>query len=133
MHSNRLENDTKGEIENEILLNTTRSSPLEGKRRILRASDVLLSLAGRSTSSGIAYFHCILRKRRWRTDALTYEIGLENQELSPAVENFQEVLRLFPPFRDDDGTSLGAMEVKCPDCDAVFSSEYAFLSHSDVG
>ncbi|KAL4738553.1 hypothetical protein BDV11DRAFT_205836 [Aspergillus similis] len=91
MHSNRLENETKGEPENGILLNTTRASPLEGERRILRASDI--------------------------------------QELSPAVENFQEVLRLFPPFCDDDGTSVGAMDVKCPDCDAVFSSESELKQH----
>ncbi|KAL4995851.1 hypothetical protein BDV10DRAFT_202764 [Aspergillus recurvatus] len=51
------------------------------------------------------------------------------QEPFPAVENFQEVLRLFPPFRDDDGTTLGAMEVKCPDCDAVFSSETELNQH----
>ncbi|KAL4992841.1 hypothetical protein BDW68DRAFT_172866 [Aspergillus falconensis] len=102
-HCNHLENDAKRALEKEIL-NTTRSSPLEGKRRILRASDVLLSLAGRSTTSEI-------------------------QEPSPAVENFQEVLRLFPPFRDHDGTTLGAMEVECPDCDAVFSSETELKQH----
>ncbi|KAL4905294.1 hypothetical protein BDW74DRAFT_185318 [Aspergillus multicolor] len=98
-----LEGDAKRELEKEILL-TSRSSRLEGKRRILRASDVLLSLAGRSTTS-------------------------ETREPSPAVENFQEVLRLFPPFREDDGTALGAIDVKCPDCDAIFSSEAELKQH----
>jgi len=43
---------------------------------------------------------------------------------SPGIENFQEALRIFPPFRDDDGYMLGAVEAKCPDCEAVFSSSY---------
>ena len=51
---------------------------------------------------------------------------IESSEPSPAIENFQEALRLFPPFRDDDGPTLGAVEVKCPDCDAVFTSECVF-------
>ncbi|KAL4927505.1 uncharacterized protein BDV17DRAFT_292506 [Aspergillus undulatus] len=87
------------DLEKELILHTP--SRIEGKTRILRASDVLLSLAGRSSVS----------------------------EPSPAVENFQEVLRLFPPFRDDDGTTLGALEVKCPDCEAVFSSEGELKQH----
>lgn len=45
----------------------------------------------------------------------------------PGIENFQEALRLFPPFRDDDGFMLGTVEVKCPDCEAVFSSAYVPL------
>lgn len=46
-----LQNDAKRDLENEIILNTP--SRLEGKTRILRASDVLLSLAGRPTANGI--------------------------------------------------------------------------------
>ncbi|KAL5339735.1 hypothetical protein BJX70DRAFT_363011 [Aspergillus crustosus] len=90
------------ELEKDIILST--SSRLEGKARILRASDVLLSLVGRSITSNAP-------------------------EPSPAVENFQEALRLFPPFRDDDGTTLGALEVKCPDCEAVFSSSSELKQH----
>ncbi|OJJ43849.1 hypothetical protein ASPZODRAFT_135880 [Penicilliopsis zonata CBS 506.65] len=44
------------------------------------------------------------------------------ESISPAVANFQEALRLFPPFRDDDGAILGAVDVKCSDCEAIFSS-----------
>lgn len=46
------------------------------------------------------------------------------REASAGVENFQEALRMFPPFRDDDGAALGAVDSKCPDCDAVYSSSY---------
>ncbi|KAL4794433.1 hypothetical protein BDV19DRAFT_399414 [Aspergillus venezuelensis] len=94
--------DANRELEKELILNTP--SRLEGKTRILRASDVLLSLAGRSSTS-------------------------ESLESSPAVENFQEALRLFPPFRDDDGPTLGAVEVRCPDCEAVFTSEAELKQH----
>ncbi|KAL2871372.1 tetratricopeptide repeat protein [Aspergillus lucknowensis] len=97
-----LPNDAKGDLEKDIILNT--SNRLEGKTRILRASDVLLSIAGRSITN-------------------------ETREPTPAVENFQEVLRLFPPFRDDDGAILGALDVKCPDCDAVFSSSNELNQH----
>lgn len=45
-------------------------------------------------------------------------------EMSPAVESYQEALRLFPPFRDDDATTFGALGVKCPDCEAVFTTTY---------
>lgn len=45
---------------------------------------------------------------------------------TPGIENFQEALRNFPPFRDDDGYTFGAVEVKCPDCDAVFSSTWVY-------
>ncbi|PLB49391.1 hypothetical protein P170DRAFT_509943 [Aspergillus steynii IBT 23096] len=78
-------------------------SRLKAKTRILRASDVLLSLAGRSTS--------------------------DPSERAGGLENFQEVLRLFPPFRDDDGATFGAIDVKCPDCDAVFSSSTELNNH----
>ncbi|KAL3456060.1 hypothetical protein BJX64DRAFT_294426 [Aspergillus heterothallicus] len=94
--------DARGELEKDLILNT--SDRFEGKTRILRASDVLLSIAGRSITS-------------------------EARDSSPAVENFQEALRLFPPFRDDDAATLGALEVKCPDCDAVFSSTNELNQH----
>lgn len=48
----------------------------------------------------------------------------DSAERSAGLENFQEVLRLFPPFRDDDGATFGAIDINCPDCDAVFSSSY---------
>lgn len=44
------------------------------------------------------------------------------EDTDAGIENYQEALRLFPPFRDDDGYTFGAVEVPCPDCDAVFSS-----------
>ncbi|KAL2786812.1 hypothetical protein BJX66DRAFT_312104 [Aspergillus keveii] len=94
--------DAKGELEKDLILST--SNRLEGKTRILRASDVLLSIAGRSITN-------------------------EARDTPSAVENFQEALRLFPPFRDDDGATLGAQEAKCPDCDAVFSSENELKQH----
>ncbi|KAJ0425297.1 hypothetical protein BJY00DRAFT_325597 [Aspergillus carlsbadensis] len=94
--------DAKGELEKDLILST--SNRLEGKTRILRASDVLLSIAGRSVTS-------------------------DARDSPPAVENFQEALRLFPPFRDDDGATLGALEVKCPDCEAVFSSANELNQH----
>ncbi|KAL4911688.1 hypothetical protein BDW62DRAFT_207200 [Aspergillus aurantiobrunneus] len=96
------QNDAKREIEKDLILNTP--SRLEGKTRILRGSDVLLSLAGRAITD-------------------------DHHESSPAVENFQEALRLFPPFRDDDGTTFGALDVKCPDCDAIFSSSSELEQH----
>lgn len=46
------------------------------------------------------------------------------EDTDAGIENYQEALRLFPPFRDDDGYTFGAVEVPCPDCDAVFSSAY---------
>ncbi|KAI9375845.1 hypothetical protein BJX61DRAFT_548625 [Aspergillus egyptiacus] len=100
--SGRRQTGTIRNLENEIMLNT--SNRLEGKTRLLRASDILLSLAGRSTTN-------------------------DTGEPSPAVENFQEALRLFPPFRDDDGATLGVLEVRCPDCDAVFSSSAELDQH----
>ncbi|KAL4945135.1 hypothetical protein BDV06DRAFT_231825 [Aspergillus oleicola] len=97
-----IQTDANRVLEKELLINTP--SRLEGKTRILRASDVLLSLAGRSSTS-------------------------DSYETSPTVENFQEALRLFPPFRDDDGATLGAQDMKCPDCEAVFTSEAELKQH----
>lgn len=57
---------------------------------------------------------------------------LDAQDPSFGIENFQEALRLFPPFRDDDGATLGAVEVKCPDCDAVYSSQYVEAHPADI-
>ncbi|OOO05908.1 hypothetical protein OAory_01015690 [Aspergillus oryzae] len=96
--------DTRRELEKHIVLSdASHTTRLGSKTRILRASDVLLSLAGRSTS--------------------------DTQEPSAAVENFQEVLRLYPPFRDDDGAILAAVDLRCPDCDAVFSSSKELKQH----
>ncbi|KAF9891338.1 hypothetical protein FE257_004193 [Aspergillus nanangensis] len=96
----------KCEFEKQISLSDTphgSSSRVGTKTRILRASDVLLSLTGRLTPDG--------------------------GEPPAGVENFQEALRLFPPFRDDDGATLGAVDVKCPDCDAVYSSANELKQH----
>ncbi|KAB8264007.1 hypothetical protein BDV32DRAFT_91732 [Aspergillus pseudonomiae] len=100
----KLPSDTRRELEKHIVLSdASHTTGLGSKTRILRASDVLLSLAGRSTS--------------------------DPQEPSVAVESFQEVLRVYPPFRDDDGAILGAVDIRCPDCDAVFSSSKELEQH----
>ncbi|PWY72311.1 tetratricopeptide repeat domain protein [Aspergillus heteromorphus CBS 117.55] len=91
--------DAKRQFEREIILrNSIQGAPnrFEAKNRILRASDVLLSLVGKSTT--------------------------ESDDTHAGVASPQEALRLFPPFRDDDGLIFGAVNVNCPDCDAVFSS-----------
>ncbi|RAL08345.1 tetratricopeptide repeat domain protein [Aspergillus homomorphus CBS 101889] len=113
VHSNIIDppvsqTDAKRQYEKEIILsNTTHGAPsrLFGtKTRILRASDVLLSLAGGSTSDAV-------------------------DDSEPGVESFQEVLSLFPPFRDGDGATFGAVDIKCPDCDATFSSDNELKQH----
>ncbi|RAL02693.1 tetratricopeptide repeat protein [Aspergillus ibericus CBS 121593] len=96
---NGLRSEAKRQFENEIILRTPlRGAPtrFEAKGRILRASDVLLSLVGRSTS--------------------------DTDDAYPGVSSPQEALRLFPPLRNDDGLLFSAVGVDCPDCDAVFSS-----------
>ncbi|PYH48158.1 uncharacterized protein BP01DRAFT_413884 [Aspergillus saccharolyticus JOP 1030-1] len=109
--------DAKQQYENEIILsNSTHGAPsrlFQTKTRILRASDVLLSLAGRSTS----------------VTNLTMNPAGATEDVPSGVENFQEVLRLFPPFRDDDGPTFGAVDIKCPDCDATFSSPDELQQH----
>lgn len=54
-------------------------------------------------------------------------MGIDVLDMSPGVESFQEALRLFPPFRDEDASMLDTTDVQCPDCDAVFSSPYGYL------
>ncbi|KAA8643317.1 uncharacterized protein ATNIH1004_010084 [Aspergillus tanneri] len=98
--------ETSLEFEKQITLGDaphTTPSRLKAKTRILRASDVLLSLVGKPTS--------------------------DTRQASAGIENFQEVVRLFPPFRDDDAATFGAVDVKCPDCDAVFSSPTELKQH----
>ncbi|KAE8151245.1 hypothetical protein BDV25DRAFT_128931 [Aspergillus avenaceus] len=99
-----LQSDTRREFEKHIILSDpSHTTRLGSKTRILRASDVVLSLAGRSTS--------------------------DTEESSAGVENFQEALRLFPPNRDDDRASVGVVDIPCPDCDAVFSSPNELKQH----
>ncbi|KAI9934024.1 hypothetical protein MW887_005097 [Aspergillus wentii] len=96
-----VQTDVQREFERELTLSDsshTNSNRVEGRTRILRASDVLLSLAGKSTA--------------------------DTSETFAGIENFKETLRIFPPFRDNDGARLGAVDVKCPDCDAIFSSQW---------
>ena len=50
--------------------------------------------------------------------------SIETDDAYPGVTSPQEALRLFPPFRDEDGLLFNAVDVNCPDCDAVFSSLY---------
>ncbi|PYH66201.1 tetratricopeptide repeat protein [Aspergillus vadensis CBS 113365] len=94
-----LQTEAKRQFDTDIILrNSLQGAPnrFEAKGRVLRASDVLLSLVGRSTS--------------------------ETDDAYPGVANTKEALRCFPPFRDDDGTIFGAVDINCPDCNAVFSS-----------
>ncbi|GKZ25075.1 hypothetical protein AbraIFM66950_007271 [Aspergillus brasiliensis] len=96
-----LQTEAKRQFDTDIILrNSIQGAPnrLEAKGRVLRASDVLLSLVGRSTS--------------------------EADDAYRGVESPQDALRVFPPFRDDDGVIFGAVDINCPDCDAVFSSLY---------
>lgn len=62
---------------------------------------------------------------------------MTGEDTDAGIENYQEALRLFPPFRDDDGYTFGAVEVPCPDCDAVFSSAYVYtyydICHARAG
>ncbi|GLA75540.1 hypothetical protein AtubIFM55763_006819 [Aspergillus tubingensis] len=94
-----LQTEAKRQFDTDIILrNSLQGAPnrFEAKGRVLRASDVLLSLVGRSTS--------------------------ETDDAYPGVADTKEALRCFPPFRDDDGTIFGAVDINCPDCNAVFSS-----------
>jgi hypothetical protein len=96
-----LQAEAKRNFENQIVLSPSShnaSVALGARTRVLRASDVLLSLAGKTEN--------------------------EIVEDSPGVESFAETVRLFPPLRNDDGGPNGAADSKCPDCDAVFSSPY---------
>ncbi|EAU32455.1 conserved hypothetical protein [Aspergillus terreus NIH2624] len=108
----QLQSEARREFEKEILLGDSpsgTSNRLGTKTRVLRASDVLLSLAGRPTPAMGG--------------------SPDSKESSAGVENFQEALRLFPPFRDDDGATLGSVDVRCPDCDAVYSSSSELKQH----
>ncbi|RAH42198.1 TPR-like protein [Aspergillus brunneoviolaceus CBS 621.78] len=101
--------DAKRQYEKEIILgNSTHGAPsrlFHTKTRILRGSDVLLSLAGRSTNAE------------------------STDDVQAGVENFKKVLHLFPPFHDDDGDTFGAADIECPDCDAIFSSPNELKQH----
>lgn len=88
---------------------------LHGRARIVRASEVLLSLAGRAMTAG---------------PPAAGDSGLES---------VHDALRAFPPLSADDGvsgtgTGTGSrsgtvtVDVRCPDCAAVFSSSYVFAS-----
>ncbi|GKZ48471.1 hypothetical protein AbraIFM66951_000533 [Aspergillus brasiliensis] len=101
-----LQTEAKRQFDTDIILrNSIQGAPnrLEAKGRVLRASDVLLSLVGRSTS--------------------------EADDAYRGVESPQDALRVFPPFRDDDGVIFGAVDINCPDCDAVFSSLSELKQH----
>lgn len=77
---------------------------------------------------------CVLQAwRNKQADIVSLYLDIDPREPSPAVENFAEALRLFPPFRDDDAATLGVPEVKCPDCDAVFSSAYVNCRRPSFG
>ncbi|KAH8431394.1 uncharacterized protein LDX57_009057 [Aspergillus melleus] len=132
----KLHPEARLELEKQITLggaSPVTPSRLKAKTRILRASDVLLSLAGRSTSGKLllpppATYIPVHNRSAEETKGTCIQY-LDTAEQSASLENFQEVLRLFPPFRDDDGTTFGAIDVKCPDCDAVFSSSTELNNH----
>ncbi|RLM01549.1 hypothetical protein CFD26_108537 [Aspergillus turcosus] len=101
-----LQAEAKRNFEKQIVLSPSShnaSAGLGARTRVLRASDVLLSLAGKTEN--------------------------ETVEDSPGVESFAETVRLFPPLRNDDGAPIGATDSKCPDCDAVFSSPIELKQH----
>ncbi|GAD91563.1 conserved hypothetical protein [Paecilomyces variotii No. 5] len=70
------------------------------KRRhgVLRAPEVLLSLAGKTLKS--------------------------SDETPSAVDSFQDALRCFPPYTEKGDGGHQMTECFCPDCDAIFSSSY---------
>lgn len=70
------------------------SNRLHGRTRILRASEVLLSLAGQIQDQGQGQGHV-------------------HKDPPTGVETYQDVLRVVPAEGGD---------VRCPDCPAVFSS-----------
>lgn len=57
---------------------------------------------------------------------------LDTPKTSPAIEDFQEVLRIWPLSRDGEAVSPGVVDVKCPDCGAIFSSLYGPGSTTNV-
>ncbi|KAH1762083.1 hypothetical protein EMGR_004868 [Emarellia grisea] len=103
-----LQAKAKRNFENQIVLSPSShnaSVALGARTRVLRASDVLLSLAGKTEKETLG------------------------DEDSPGVESFAETVRLFPPLTNDDGAPNGAVDSKCPDCDAVFSSPCELKQH----
>ncbi|KEY76890.1 hypothetical protein BA78_1377 [Aspergillus fumigatus] len=103
-----LQAEAKWNFENQIVLSPSShnaSVALGARTRVLRASDVLLSLAGKTEKETLG------------------------DEDSPGVESFAETVRLFPPLTNDDGAPNGAVDSKCPDCDAVFSSPCELKQH----
>lgn len=76
------------------------SNRLHGRTRILRASEVLLSLAGQIQDHG-------------QGQAQDQVHGHGHKDTPTGVETYQDVLRVVPAEGGD---------VRCPDCPAVFSS-----------
>jgi hypothetical protein len=120
-----LQAEAKRNFENQIVLSPSShnaSVALGARTRVLRASDVLLSLAGK-TENGSSKSAPVNYQSLDKSNILRRE-SVEIVEDSPGVESFAETVRLFPPLRNDDGGPNGAADSKCPDCDAVFSSPY---------
>jgi hypothetical protein len=120
-----LQAEAKRNFENQIVLSPSShnaSVALGARTRVLRASDVLLSLAGK-TENGSSKSAPVYDQSLDKSNILRRE-SVEIVEDSPGVESFAETVRLFPPLRNDDGGPNGAADSKCPDCDAVFSSPY---------
>lgn len=79
----------------ELMSDSDSSNRLHGRTRILRASEVLLSIAGQI-----------------QDDEQKKEKG---KDTPTGIETYQDVLRVVPAEGGD---------VRCPDCPAVFSSSY---------
>ena len=102
---------------------------LHGRPRIVRASEVLLSLAGREINTGPP-------PPAGAAGAAGTTAGTTAVAENPGLESVHDVLRAFPPLSKEEGVSgsgsgSGKGDVQCPDCGAVFSSSYvSFLSRS---
>ena len=95
---------------------------LHGRRRIVRASEVLLSLAGREINSG--------PPAAGGPPAAAAAAAATAVAENPGLESVHDVLRAFPPLTGEEGVSgsgSGKGDVQCPDCGAVFSSSYVFF------
>ncbi|KAL2002577.1 hypothetical protein VTN02DRAFT_6474 [Thermoascus thermophilus] len=54
----------------------------------------------------------------------------DSDQTTSAVDTFQDALHLFPPHREQDGAVSEAGDIRCPDCEAVFSSLAEMREHN---
>ncbi|KAJ9397750.1 hypothetical protein DTO282F9_5270 [Paecilomyces variotii] len=75
----------------------------KSRHGVLRAPEVLLSLAGKTLKS--------------------------SDETPSAVDSFQDALRFFPPYTEKSDGGNQMRECFCPDCDAIYSSSVELKHH----